>query len=69
MTRTPASHQTDYLLYAMTHVVRSGTIEADCKFASNITNAAKDRWFRPSAQQIRQMVEVEARFYSEGDAA
>lgn len=60
---------TDYLLYAMTHVARKGLIRADRKFAQEMERAARDRWFKPSPQQADRMSAVEARFYQDGGGA
>ncbi|MBL3553863.1 hypothetical protein [Rhodovulum sulfidophilum] len=62
-------HEVDFLFYAMTRVARLGRIEADRAFARKMADAAQDRRFKPSRQQIERMTEVEARLYREGGAA
>ncbi|NDK35382.1 hypothetical protein [Rhodovulum sulfidophilum] len=59
----------DFLFYAMTRVARLGRIKADRAFAKTMADAARDRRFKPSRQQVERMTEVEARFYREGGAA
>jgi hypothetical protein len=59
-----------YLIYAMTHVVRNHQVKADCDFAASMVFRFESAPFGPlpAPEAIRRMQDIERRYYDSGSA-